>query len=143
MLEQARRKLDSTTIRIFDSELNATAFSTITKEDISGHGRIRPMAARNFAERAEIVQNMNNFFASTLGADREIKAHFSSVGLAFMFEDLLDIEGYKVVTPYVRLTEQTEAQRMINAGQEQTQMEAMAPSGMTPDDTSEELMQIE
>ena len=139
MLEQARRKLDSTTIRIFDDELNATAFSQITKDDISGHGRIRPMAARNFAERAEIVQNLNNFFSSTLGADPEIKAHFSSVGLAYMFEDLLDIEGYKVVTPYVRITEQTEAQRMMNVGQEQTQMEAMAPSGMTPDDTSEEL----
>lgn len=137
MLEMAVRKLDSTTIRIFDTELNGTAFAQITKDDIAGSGRIRPMAARNFAERAELVQNLNNFFASTLGADPDVKAHFSTVKLAYMFEDLLDIEGYQVVIPYIRLTEAQEAQQLNNAGEEQTQMAAMSPSGLTPDDTDE------
>ena len=140
MLEQAVRKLNSTTIRIFDNELNATAFKSVTAADLAGHGRIRPMAARNFAERAEMVQNLNNFFQSALGADPEIKAHFSTIKLAQMFEDLLDIEAYDVVTPYVRMTEQAQAQQLMNAGEEQTQMEAMTPAGTTPDDVSQEML---
>ena len=135
MLEMAMRKLDSSTIRIFDDELDATIFATVTKEDISGHGRIKPMAARNFAERAELVQNVNNFFQSALGTDQELRAHFSTVRLAKMFEDLLDIENYKVVSPYIRLSEQQEAQSLSNIGQEQTNMEMMTPSGVTPEDT--------
>lgn len=138
MLEQERRKMTSQTIRVFDNELNATAFLSITKEDISGAGRIKPMAARNFAERAERVQNLNNFFQSTLGQDQDIKAHFSSLKLAKMFEDLLDVEAYELVSPYVRLSEQQEAQRLMNAGQEQTEIEGLTPAGIAPGDTSDE-----
>jgi hypothetical protein len=139
MLEMERRKMTAQTIRVFDSELNAAAFISVTKEDISGAGRIRPMAARNFAERAERVQNLNNFFQSTLGQDPDIKAHFSTVKLAFMFEDLLDVEAYELVMPYIRLSEQQEAQRLMNSGDEQTQMEAGTPSGLTPDDPAIDL----
>lgn len=140
MLEMARRKLDSATIRQFDSSVNATLFMDITKDDLAGSGRIRPMAARNFAERAELVQNINNFFSSTLGADPEMKAHFSTVKLAEMFEDLLDIKSYSVVQPYVRISEQHEAQNLQNASMEQSQMQTITPSGMTPDDTTQEMI---
>lgn len=136
MLEMIRRKMNSTTLRMFDNELNATIFQTVTKEDISGAGRIRPMAARNFAEKAERVQNLNNFFTSTVGQDKDILAHFSSIKLAYMFEDLLDIEAYELVTPYVRLSEEQQAASLANAGAEQTAMEAQAPSGMSEDDVT-------
>lgn len=134
MLEMASRKLNTATIRMLDGEENVASFMSITKEDISGSGRIRPMAARNFAERAEMVQNLNAFFTQSLGTDPEVKLHFSSVKLAKMFEDILDIEKYGAVSPYIRLAEQQEAQQLQNAGQEQTEMEAMTPSGLTPDD---------
>jgi len=140
MLEMSVRKLNSTTIRIFDNMLNATIFQDITKDDLSGSGRIRPMAARNFAEKAEMVQNLNNFFASALGADPDVKVHFSTQKLAYMFEDLLNIEPYQVVSPFVRLAEKQEADGIVNSGQEQTMMETMTPSGMTPDDIPPELM---
>lgn len=139
MLEMARRKATSQTIRMFDSESSAIIFMDITTDDIAGTGRIRPMAARNFAEKAERVQNINNFFQSTLGQDPDIKAHFSSIKLAEMFEELLDIDQYDIVQPYVRLSEQEQAQRLQNAGTEQTQMAAMSPSGMTPDDMPEDM----
>jgi hypothetical protein len=77
---------------------------------------------------------MTNFYASAVGTDPDIKAHFSSIKLARMFEDMLDLQDYELVVPYIRLTEQQEAQQMANAGQEQTEMAAMEPSGMTPDD---------
>ena len=138
MLEMAIRKLDSTTIRIFDSELKAASFMTITKADLSGSGRIRPLAARNFAEKAELVQNMNNFFSSAIGQDPAIAIHFSTKKLASMFEDILDIEAYEVVQPNVRIAEQAEAQQLQNTGAEQTDMMTLAPSGLTPDDVTPE-----
>lgn len=140
MLEMARRKLDSTTIRIFDPSVNAVVFESITKEDLSGSGRIRPMAARNFAQKAEVVQNLNNFFASALGTDPDIKVHFSTIKLAEMFEDLLDIESYEIVSPYVRVSEQAEAQQQMNTAEEDTQMLAGTPSGTSPEDISPDMM---
>jgi len=135
MLEEARRKIDrGTLIRVLDDELGVESFMTITPEDLSANGRIKPIAARNFAERAEKVQNLTNFYASAIGADPDIKAHFSSVKMAKMFEDLLDLQDYELVTPYIRLHEQEQAQGLANAGQEQTAMAAQQPAGMTPDD---------
>jgi hypothetical protein len=129
-----RRKLDSTMIHVFDDEFKIQTFMTLTADDITGNGRIKPYAARHFAERAERVQNLNNFFQSALGADPEIKAHFSSIQLAKMFEDLLEISDFKIVVPYIRLSEQAEAQRLMNSQQEQVQMEAGTPSGLAEDD---------
>jgi hypothetical protein len=134
-IELMRRKMDSrVTARIFDDETNAAIFLTITQDDLAGVGRIKPVAARNFADKAEKVQNVNAFFASVVGQDPEIKAHFSTVALSRMFEELLDIEHYEVVRPYVRLTEQQEAQKIMNAGNENIAAEAEMPAGIAPDD---------
>ena len=134
-IELLRRKMDSRiTTRVFDEETNATRFLAIKQEDLAGVGRIKPVAARNFADKAEKVQNVNNFFSSVLGQDPEIKAHFSTTALARMFEELLDIESYAVVKPYVRLSEQQEAQSLMNAGNEQVAVEAGTPAGIAPDD---------
>lgn len=134
-LELTRRKMNSKIkIRIEDESTNAVNFKDITLDDLSGFGRIKPVAARNFADKAEKVQNVNAFFSSVLGQDPEMKAHFSTVKLARMFEELLDIEPYGVVQPYVRLSEQQEAQSIMNAGQEQIATEAATPAGIAPDD---------
>lgn len=132
----AQQHLDDTTIRVMEDEFKAVRFREITRDSISANGRIKPVAARHFAERAERVQNLNNFFQSALGQDPDIKAHFSSVKLAKMFEDLLDIEDYEIVEPFVRLHEQAEAQQQANTQMEETAMTAGAPSGLTPEDSS-------
>ena len=137
MLELARRKMDgATVVRVFNDETHAMDFMSITPEDLSGMGRIRPIAARVFAEKAERVQNMTNFYASAVGADPEIRAHMSTLALAEMFEDLLDIEPYNVVKPYIRIIEEQEAQKFVNAGQEQVALDAETPAGTSPDDVS-------
>lgn len=134
-LELMRRKMDSRiTARIFDNETNATIFLEITQDDLAGLGRIKPVAARNFADKAEKVQNLTNFFGSVIGQDQEIKAHFSTIQLARMFEELLDIEPYEVVRPYVRISEQQEAQNILNAGLENVAVQAETPAGISPED---------
>lgn len=137
MLELARRKVTGDmVIKVFDDETNAIGFMNLSQDDLSGMGRIRPIAARNFAEKAERVQNLTNFYASAMGADPEIRAHFSTVKLARMFENLLDIEDFETVKPYIRLIEEAEAQKIANAGQEQVMADAMTPAGTAPDDVS-------
>lgn len=137
MLEMARRNMSETSIRVFDDQLKIETFRSLTPEDITGNGRIKPIAARHFAEKAETVQNLTNFYASAIGADPDVKTHFSSIKLAEIFEDLLEIQDYEAVQPYIRLTEQADAQRLANTHQQQVGMEAMTPAGISTDDTSE------
>jgi hypothetical protein len=135
MLELARRKMGATIIRGFNDEVKIAVFRQLTSQDITGHGRLRPLAARHFAEKAEVVQNLTQLFSSAIGADPEVKAHFSSVKIAEMIEELLNLEDYRIVDPYIRLQEQAEAQRLANSHMEQVGVESMTPSGMTPDDS--------
>lgn len=140
MLELARRNMSETSIRVFDDQLKIETFRSLTPADITGNGRIKPIAARHFAEKSETVQNLTNFYASALGADPDIKAHFSSIKLAELFEDLLEIQDYEAVQPYIRISEQADAQRLANTHSTQVGMEAMTPAGISTDDTTEGTM---
>lgn len=134
MLELARRHLDKITIRAFDDEIKLAYFKELNAADLTGNGRIRPIAARHFAEQAELLQNLTGFYNSAIGADPEIKAHISTVKLANMIEELLEIQEYDIIEPYIRLTEQQEAQKLQNVGQEQTAMTAITPGQISPND---------
>ena len=84
MLALARDSLTSTTIRVIDDEIKSVSFRSLTKEDLSALGSLKPIAARHFAEKAELVQNLNNFFNSPLGQDELMKSHFSTVKMSEM-----------------------------------------------------------
>jgi hypothetical protein len=141
MLELGKRNLSpNSTIRVFDDEFKITTFTELSADDITGSGRIRPVAARHFAEKAERVQNLNNFFNSHLGADPMVLQHISSVKLAQVMEDLLEMQEYELVQPYIRLSEQADAQRLQNSHQEQVAMESQTPSGLSPDDHDPDLV---
>ena len=136
MLELARRNLTQQTIRVFDSDLKINTFMDLTPEDLTGNGRLKPVAARHFAEKAQQVQDLNAFRASAAAHDPSLLVHFSTVNEAKLWENLLEIEQYNIVQPYVRLAEQKDAQLLQNVGQEHATMQTMTPSGLTPDDTS-------
>jgi hypothetical protein len=134
-LELGRRFMPSVqTVNVFDDQFKTQVFLDLTPNDITGAGRIKPIAARHFAEKAEKVQNINAFYQSALGQDPEVRWHFSSVKLAEMFEDLLEIQEHEVVMPYIRLSEQAEAQKQMQAMEEQVQMETLTPDGLSQDD---------
>ena len=134
MLELARRNMNPLSIRVFDDEMKMATFLKLSPTDITGNGRIRPIAARHFAERAELVQNLNNFFNSPLGQAQDVRVHFSGLKLAKLFEELLDIRDYEIVLPYVGLSEQADAQRLAQTHQENVAMEGQTPAGISPDD---------
>jgi hypothetical protein len=56
--------------------------------------------------------------------------------MAEMIEEFFNIEDYKVVQPYVQISESADQQRFANSAQEQVAMEAMTPAGLAPDDTT-------
>lgn len=137
-LDMARRNYNSAVeIRVFDNELKFTAFQTLTPEDIAGSGTVKPMGARHFAEKADVVQNLSNFYASGVAQDPTVMVHFSGKALAKAFENILEIEDYKIVIPYIRIAEQAEATRLSQTAEEQVLMESQTPSGMSPDDYDE------
>jgi hypothetical protein len=132
MLELARRNMVGTTsIKVFDDDFKITTFQDLTVEDITGVGRIKPIAARHFAEQAELVQNLTQLSSSPLW--QTVMMHFSGVQLAKVFEDVFDLKEYQVVLPYVALAEQADAQRHTQALQEQLHMEAGTATGQGED----------
>jgi hypothetical protein len=136
MLELARRRMDDTTVRVIDDEYKIATFKSLTADDITGAGRLRPVGARHFAEVAERVQNITNFYSS-IGQDPAVNQHISGIETARLMEELLDLQEYKLVQPYIRLTEAAEGERMANQLTEDTMMGAITPSGMTPEDSDE------
>ena len=140
MLELSRRNMNETAIRVFDDRLKITTFENLTAHDITGNGRLKPIAARHFAEQAQMVQDLSSFYQSAAGQDPELRVHFSSIELAKLFEGLLSLEDYNIVQPFIRLSEQADAQRMMNAHQEQVAMDTMTPSGMHEGDYDEDLV---
>lgn len=88
MLEAGRRNMASSDlIRIMDDNLGANIFKTITKEDITAKGTIRPVGARHFAERAQRVQNINQMLQ--FKADPSIGVHLSGKEIARLLSEEL------------------------------------------------------
>lgn len=140
MLEMSRRNLQGVmSIPIFDDDYKVQMFEQLTPEDIVGAGTLKPVAARHFAEKAELVQNLTNLYNSAVGQDPMVLQHFSSINTAKMLENVLNLEDWKIVIPNVRISEMAEAERMKNAADESTIVEAGTPTGLTPDDFSPEL----
>jgi len=132
MLELARRNLTGTTvIKVFNDEFKTASFQSLTVEDITGIGRIRPVAARHFAEQAEMIQNLTNLTNSGLWPT--VQPHFSGVKLAKILENTFDLEDYEVVLPFVGLTEQAEGQKMVQALEEQLHQSTMTATGQGND----------
>jgi hypothetical protein len=136
MLILAKKYMTTSTIRTIDDKFGAEIFVDVSQSDLAANGRLKPVAARHFAEKAERIQNLTSFFQSPIGMDPVVNVHFSGVKTAQLVEDLLDIEEYDLVTPYVRISEQAEAAQLQNTQQEQVLNVNDAPSGLTPDDAS-------
>ena len=88
MLEIARRSLDTQETVMDTDKDGITIFPTITKEDIVGKGRIKPVGARHFAERALRLQNLQQLWSIKQG-DPTIGVHISGKELARILSDEL------------------------------------------------------
>jgi len=117
MLEQAKRNLNiSDVIRVMDDDIGVTSFITITKEDITAKGKLRPIGARHFATQAQLLQNLLGVFGSPVG--QIIAPHVSAKELAHLVEEHMGFERFGFMKDNIAIFEQAETQKLINtAGQ--------------------------
>ena len=127
MLEIARRNMDTADlVRVMDDDIGVSKFISITKEDITAKGKIRPVGARHFAARAQLVQNLTGIFNGPIG--QTIAPHVSSKALSKLVEDTLGLERFQLFRDNVAVFEQAETQRALNTTQEDVEVNAMTPT---------------
>jgi hypothetical protein len=126
MLESARRNLDVVEIaKVMDDDFGVVDFISITKEDITAKGKLRPIGARHYATRAQLIQNMLGIFNSPLG--QIIGPHISAKKLAQMVEEYMGFEKFDFIQDNVAIFEQAESQKLAAEVQQQGQQEMQAP----------------
>jgi hypothetical protein len=125
MLENARRYMNrSDTIRVLDEDQGFMKFLDITREDITSSGKIVPVGARHFAERARRLQNLIQM-AAVKAQDPTVAPHLSG-------KELARIIAYELGEPTlfadnVAIDEQMETQSKVQdlqAANEERLMEA-------------------
>jgi len=112
MLEAARRNMDAfDIIRISNEKLGIEIFQQITKEDITAKGKIVPMGARHFAERAQRVQNLQQLWMLKSN-DPSVGSHLSGKTFAkIMAEELNESELFSENVAVVETLETQEFAR--------------------------------
>lgn len=108
MLELATRNLDMIdNIEIVDPNSGVTVFRKIKKEDISGNGKIVPMGARHFAEKARRVQSLTTLW-QIKASDPSVAAHLSGKKFAQILAE--ELQEPELFGDNIAITEQMETQ---------------------------------
>lgn len=132
MLELAKRNMTGVnTIRVFDDQFKLASFQELTVQDITGVGRIKPVAARHFAEQADLIQNITSLTSSNVWPS--VQPHFSGIRMAQVIEKIFNIEDYHIVMPFVAMAEQADGQKFMNALEEQVHQAAGQATGQGMD----------
>ncbi len=132
MLELARRNINAIdTISVLDTDTGALEFLSITKEDLTAKGKLRAVGADHYAMRNNVLQNYLGFRQAFVN-DPAVMSHVSGKAEAKLFEELLQLERYQLMTPNIRLSEQAETQMLGMQYQENLQVtqDQELPDGM-------------
>ena len=126
MLEASRRNMDSVeTVPVEDG--NGVFFLDISKQDIIGSGKIIPIGARHFAERARRVQNLTQLY-QIKASDPSVAVHFSGKEFArILAEELGEPSIFK---ENVAIQEQMETQQASQEAQLQNEEQLMMAQEM-------------
>jgi len=115
MLEVARRYMNmSDTLRVIDDATGVAFFREITKDDIIASGKIVPVGARHFAERARRVQNLTQLF-QIKATDPSVAAHLSGKELARILSE--ELGEPSLFSENIAVTEQLETQEQVQNAQ--------------------------
>jgi HAMP domain-containing protein len=126
MLEQAQRNMDvSDVVRVMDNDIGAEIFQTLTVDDITANGLLRPIGARHFAKKAQDLQNLSQVFNSAIG--QMITPHTSALELTRFIDDSLGLKGYEIFRENANIEEQQRTQTAVNMAQEEIAAQQGAP----------------
>ena len=126
-LEISVRNFDgSDVIRTMDNSLGVTEFATITVEDITASGVLRPVGARHFSQTAQELQNLIGIANSPLW--ELIRPHTSGIAMTQFVDDVTALSGYNIFRSNVAVEEAKETQSLMNQGGEDLMTEASMPT---------------
>ena len=128
MLEVSRRYMNmSDTIRVMDDATGAILFQTVTKDDITAEGKIVPVGARHFAERARRVQNLTQLYQIKL-SDPSVAAHMSGKEFARILAD--ELGEPTLFSENIAVSEQLETQQQMQEAEAINQEQLMVAQDM-------------
>lgn len=130
MLEAARRNMNFLdTIAVVDDDTGVQLFQSITKEDIAAKGKLVPMGARHFAEKAKRMQTLQQIMQMK-AMDPTIGAHMSGKLIAKIFSEELDEQ--ELFGENISVFEQMETQKaaMDAEADMQEDLEVKAEQGL-------------
>ena len=105
MLEMTQRNLDvADTIRIADNDVGADIFQSVTANDITANGKIRPIGARHFSKQSQDLRNLSDVLSSGIG--QLVAPHTSAIELTKFIDDTLNLKGYNIFSVDVAIKEQ-------------------------------------
>ena len=119
-------------VRTLDSEVEAVGFSTVSKDDITADGLLRPVGASQFARKANVLQNIVNLANTPLFQDPAVNVHISGKKMAKLVEELSDLDDYKLYSDNIRVIEQAQTQRMIDSASQRVEQAAATPAELSP-----------
>lgn len=120
MLEVARRNIGpAETVKVFNDDYAIQEFLRITPEVLNQRGKLYPVGARHFAQRAQTVQNLLGFINSAAYQDPSVNSHISGKRIAAIMEELLGLDKYELVQDNIRIAEARESQAMQAQAQEE------------------------
>jgi hypothetical protein len=115
MLEVARRNMDyEDTAKVLNEDTGLYFFTQITRDDLRSNGKIVPMGARHFAERAQRVQNLTTMF-QIKASDPSVASHLSGKEFARLLADELGEPA--LFGENIAVTEQLETQKVVTDAQ--------------------------
>jgi hypothetical protein len=126
MLETARRNMnEADVVRVLNDSTGLFFFSEITRDDIKASGKIVPIGARHFAERAQKVQNLTTLY-QIKASDPTVAAHLSGKEFARLLAE--ELGEPSLFAENVTVHEQMETQKVATEAQvdfEEQQEEAI------------------
>lgn len=126
MFELAKRHLDVVDLgRVMDDDIGVVDFIKITREDITARGKLRPIGARHYAARAQLLQNIMGIFGGPMG--QMIAPHVSAKRLAKLIEEYMGFEKFGFIRENVAVFEQAETQRLMQQVMRDMQVEQQVP----------------
>lgn len=134
-LSLAKQQMDVEDIVSVVGDTGITSFLSITPRDLKANGKMYPVGSQYFERQQQLVQNFQ-MFQQILTQDPLAVQHFSSVRMAQVYSELMDIDKLGVIYPFVRVGEEAEMQRLQQAATMQTQEQDMV-------DLSEEVVSDE
>lgn len=123
MLEIGRRNMKiSEEILVKSDDTGREFFLSIEKSDIVGSGKISPIGARHFAERARRVQSITQLAAIKAG-DPSVAPHISGKEIAKILAD--ELGEFKLFGDNIAVKEQLETQQAMQDAEAQNQEDLM------------------